>query len=196
MSVQTSPRNYTEAERSGAFRNELPPSEWQFTEIVQIDLPSGYRCHVITRLSEYELSNGRFYAHSTYLGRRVRFVQSSVVVDGEPLEDWKPVDARGNRIRLIVPSIEMKILRNRGRYTIDLEGDGILRGRIGYGGDNNSALTVRKEIYTKCTDLRDLITAHWQRQLGINWKSQGAQLIAAVKQVHDQIIDQQLRAEW
>jgi len=87
-------------------------------------------------------------------------------------------------------------LRNRGRYTIDLEGDGILRGRIGYGGDNNSALTVRKEIYTKCTDLRDLITAHWQKTLGINWKSQGAQLITAVKQVHDQIIDQQLRSEW
>lgn len=191
MSNQTSPRNFTEADRVGAFRYERPPSDWTHNEIVQIDLPSGYRCHIVTRLSNYKFNGDVFTAETTYLGRVVRFTQVTATPGGEPLEDWKPINAKGERIKLIVPAIEWKLLKQRhGKYWLVLKGEGILRSSIGFS-MNGKGVDSNKDNYTKPGELRSLLIDHYTKKYSIPWIHEGRALMHAIADEHERIIRMQ-----
>lgn len=188
MSNQPTPRNFTEADRVGAFRYERPPSDWTHNEIVQIDLPSGYRCHVVTRLSNYQFDGDRFTAETTYLGRPIRFAQVATVVGGDALEDWKPVNAKGERIKLIVPAIEYKLLtNNNNKQRLIIKGDGILRSTIGYGVDGKGNGAVH-DNYSKPLELKSWLIQHYERKYSIPWIHEGRALLHAVAAEHNQIV--------
>lgn len=187
MSTQTSPRNYREAGREAAFRIEKLPANWAHNEICQIDLPSGYRCHVVTKLGNYRFNGDTFTAETTYLGRTVRFSQVSTTVGGEALEDWKPVDAAGKRCKLIIPAIEWHLISNkRNNEKLIFRGEGVLRATIGYSGEG-SELTARRDNYSRPLELKEWLIEHYSRKYSIPWMRQGIALLRAVKAEHDRI---------
>lgn len=197
MSNQQTPRNYFEADRVGAFRYGRPPSDWTNNEIVQIDLPSGYRCHIVTELSNYKFNRDVFTAETTYLGRTVRFTQVTSAPGGEPLEDWKPINARGERIRLVVPAIEWKLLKQRhGRHWLVLKGVGILRSSIGFS-MNGKGVDSNKDNYTKPSELRSLLIDYYQKKYSIPWIHDGRALMHAIADEHERIVRmQQADLSW
>jgi hypothetical protein len=188
MSNQTSPRNYFEADRVGAFRYGRPPSDWTHNEIVQIDLPSGYRCHVVTRLSNYQFDGQRFIAETTYLGRTIRFAQVGATVEGQALEDWMPVSATGQRVKLILPQIEYRLLtNNKNKQRLIFKGEGILRSTMGYSVEGAEFHAVR-DNYTKPTELKSWLIQHYEKKYSIPWIHEGRALLHAVAAEHNQIV--------
>lgn len=191
MSTQTSPRNYTEAERSGAFRQHSQPSEWMHDEIVQIDLPAGYRCHIITRLNNYQFDGNVFTAETTYLGRPIRFTQVSASIGGSPLEDWKPINAHGQRVRLVIPAIEWKLLtNNKCKQRLLLQGEGILRATIGFGFEGMNVEATR-DNYSKMLELRKWLIGHYEKHLGLSWQDDSNAILRAISDEHARIVDAQ-----
>jgi len=187
MSTQSTPRYYREAGRDAAFRIEKLPANWAHNEICQIDLPSGYRCHVVTKLNNYRFNGDGFTAETTYLGRVVRFSQVSTTVGGEALEDWVPVDVNGKRCKLILPTIEYHLLTNRKRLNkLIFKGAGVLRSTIGYSGEG-SELSAERDNYTRPPELREWLIAHYTSKYSLPWINDGVALLRAVKEEHDLI---------
>ena len=145
--------------------HSIHPDQWRNVEIVQVDLPSGYRVHWFTRLTKYRFIEGIQHAETSYNGHTVRFREVASVVDGEAVHDWVPVDARGRRIRFMLPQVEAQIVRlepwKTSSTAIRLDGEGILRGWTGV---ILSAyeMSFEREHYLHLHRLRELILDHYR----------------------------------
>lgn len=157
------PDNYRRG--TGIPPHSIHPDQWCHVEIVQVDLPSGYRVHWFTRLSRYKLIEGVQHAETTYNGQPVRFRQVATVIDGEAVHDWVPVDSKGRRIRFELPQVEAQIVRlepwKTSSTAIKLDGEGILRGWTGVI-LSMYEMSFERDHYLHLHRLRELILDHYR----------------------------------
>ena len=143
----------------------IHPSEWRNVEIVQVDLPSGYRVHWFTRLTKYRFIGETQHAETTYNGHTVRFREVASVIDNEASHDWVPVDAKGRRIRFELPQVEAQIVRlepwKTSSTAIRLDGEGILKGWTGII-LSMYEMSFEREHYLHLHRLRELILDHYR----------------------------------
>lgn len=148
----------------------IHPSEWRNVEIVQVDLPSGYRVHWFTRLSKYKFIGETQHAETTYNGQVIRFREVASVIDDEASHDWVPVDSRGRRIRFELPQVEAQIVRlepwKTSSTAIRLDGEGILKGWTGVV-LSMYEMSFERDHYLHLHRLREVILDHYRPILGI-----------------------------
>ena len=145
--------------------HSIHPDQWRNVEIVQVDLPSGYRVHWFTRLYKYKFVEGVQHAETSYNGQTVRFREVASVIDDEPSHDWVPVDAKGRRIRFELPQVEAQIVRlepwKTSSTAIRLDGEGILKGWTGVI-LSMYEMSFERDHYLHLHRLRELILDHYR----------------------------------
>jgi hypothetical protein len=145
--------------------HSIHPDQWRNVEIVQVDLPSGYRVHWFTRLTKYRFIDGVQHAETSYNGQVVRFREVASVIDNEASHDWVPVDAKGRRIRFELPQVEAQIVRlepwKTSSTAIRLDGEGILKGWTGVI-LSMYEMSFERDHYLHLHRLRELILDHYR----------------------------------